>query len=153
MRALDDHTLVLSRINPLPWPDGRVSYAAPSANVTADQVASDGVGETVRYTGSGEVRIAALLWPGWRATVDGRQVQMKGSDVGIIKVLLPPSRDGGSTLHLGFRPPGYQIGRAMALLGLCLAALIIVLWYRGRRRRPIHEAAAGTSDRSNSTGS
>ena len=159
VRALDDHTALLHRLKPLPWPDGRVSYTAASAHVTADDVASDGVGETVRYTGSGEVRIAALLWPGWRATVDGRQVQLKGTDVGIIKVLLPPSRRGGSTLKLSFRPPGYKIGEAMALLGLCLAALIIALWYRyryryrGKDRLRISEAAAGTSDRSSSNGS
>jgi hypothetical protein len=152
-RALDDHTLVLNRLKPLPWPDGRVSYTAPSAHITADQIAPDGVGETVRYTGSGEVRIAALLWPGWRATVDGHQVQLKGTDVGIIKVLLPQSRKAGSTLRLSFRPPGYKIGQAMALLGLCLAALIIALWYRGRRRLRLSEAAADTSDRSSSTGS
>ncbi|WP_194913180.1 hypothetical protein [Catenulispora rubra] len=153
VRALDDHTALLSRLKPLPWPNGRVSYTAPSAHITADDIASDGVGETVRYTGSGEVRIAALLWPGWRATVDGHQVLLKGTDVGIIKVLLPPSRKGGSALKISFRPPGYKIGQAMALLGLCLAALIIGLWFRGKRRLRVSEAAAGTSDRSSSTGS
>ena len=153
VRALDDHTLVLNRRKPLPGPDGRVSYTAQGVHVTADNVAADGVGETIHYTGSGEIRIAALLWPGWRATVDGRDVRLKGTDVGIIKVLLPPAHRGGSTLKLGFRPPGYRIGQAMALLGLCLAALIIALWYRGRRRVRISGAAAGTSGRSSSTGS
>ncbi|MEY9888502.1 hypothetical protein ABIA31_002150 [Catenulispora sp. MAP5-51] len=134
MRVLDDHTLVLNRRKPLPWPGGRVSYTAPSAHVTTDAIAADGVGETLRYTGRGEVRIAALLWPGWRATVDGHAVRLKGTDVGIIKVLLPPARKGGSTLRLSFRPPGYRIGQAMALLGLCLAGVIIALWYRDKRR-------------------
>jgi hypothetical protein len=157
MRKLDDYTLVLNRRSPLPWPDGRVSYAAASLHVTADDVATDGIGETVRYTGSGEVRIAVLLWPGWRAAVDGHDVQLKGTDVGIVKVVLPRARQGGSTLRLTFRPPGYRIGQATALLGLGLAALIIALWYRSRRRlrrqTPVSEAAADTSDRSSSTGS
>ncbi|MBS2554459.1 hypothetical protein KGQ19_47155, partial [Catenulispora sp. NL8] len=153
VKALDDHTLVLNRRKPLPWPDGRVSYTAPSVHVTADTVAKDGVGETVRYTGSGEMRIAALLWPGWQATVDGHQVQLKGTDVGIMKVVLPAARPGGSTLRLGFRPPGYRIGQAMALLGLCGAALIIAFWYRGRRRPPLSGTAADTSDSRSSTGS
>jgi hypothetical protein len=142
-RALNDHTLVLHRNQPPAWPDGRVSYTGPGVRITADTVASDGVGETVRYTGSGEIRIAALLWPGWRATIDGRPAELKGTDVGIIKVLLPPAaaRPGGSTLQLRFQPPGYRIGEAMALLGLALAAVIVVFWYRGRRRL---RTAAGT---------
>jgi hypothetical protein len=153
VKALDDHTLVLNREKPLPWPDGRVSYAAQSLHVTADDIAADGVGETVRYTGSGEVRIAALLWPGWRATVDGRDVRLKGTDVGIIKVLLPSAHTGGSTLKLSFRPPGYRIGQATALLGLGLAGLIVGFWYRGRRRVRVSEEGVDTSDRSSSTGS
>lgn len=179
MRKLDDHTLVLNRLKTLPWPDGRVSYTAQGVHITADDVASDGVGETAHYTGSGEVRIATLLWPGWRATVDGHDVRLQGTDVGIIKVLLPPARQGGSTLKLSFRPPGYRIGQAMALLGLGLAGVIIALWYRGKRRAgvgsqadvgsradarsradvdprvraEVTEAAADTSDRSSSTGS
>ncbi|ACU76838.1 conserved hypothetical protein [Catenulispora acidiphila DSM 44928] len=179
VRELDAHTLVLNRRNALPWPNGRVSYTAPGVHVTADDIASDGVGETLRYTGSGEVRIAALLWPGWHATVDGHAAKLKGTDVGIIKVLLPPARSGGSTLKLSFQPPGYRIGEAMALLGLGLAGLIIALWYRSRRRLraevagtaamavpvpapasasvpapvPASEAAADTSDRSSSTDS
>ncbi|MBW8805553.1 MAG: hypothetical protein JF587_17140 [Catenulisporales bacterium] len=133
-RQLDDHTLLLNRRQPLPWPDGRVSYTGAGVHVQADRVGADGVGETVRYTGSGELRIAALLWPGWRATVDGRPVRLRGTDVGIIKVLLPPAATGGSELRLGFRPPGYRIGQALALLGCGGAALIVVLWYRRRRR-------------------
>lgn len=143
VRKLDDHTLVLNRRAPLPWPDGRVSYTAPGVHVTADTVASDGVGETLRYTGSGEVRIAALLWPGWRATIDGHTAELKGTDVGIIKVLLPPARPGGSTLQLRFQPPGYRIGEAMALLGLALAGLVVGFWYRGRRRMRGAAATAG----------
>lgn len=163
VRALDDHTLVLNRLKPLSWPDGRVSYTAQSVHVTADDVASDGVGETVRYTGSGEARIAALLWPGWRATVDGHDVRLRGTDVGIVKILLPPARPGGSTLKLSFRPPGYRVGQAMGLLGLCLAGAIIALWYRGRRRvgagagagvgLEVSGAAVDTSGRSSSTDS
>jgi hypothetical protein len=161
LHLLDDHTLVLNRREALSWPEGRVSYAAPGVHVTADRVAGDGVGETVRYTGAGELRIAALLWPGWRATVDGNQVPLKGTDVGIIKVLLPPARSGGSTLKLSFQPPGYRVGKALAGLGLCGAAAIILVWYRGRRRLRVgacagvglSEKAAGPWGRRSSTGS
>ncbi|NUR59253.1 MAG: hypothetical protein HOV87_11365, partial [Catenulispora sp.] len=149
LRRLDDHTMVLNRREPLPWPDGRVSYSGPSVRVDGDQVAANGVGETVRYTGSGEVRIAALLWPGWRATVDGRPVPLQSTDVGIIKVMLPPSAAKGSELRLSFRPPGYRLGEAMALLGFLGAVAIVLFWYRGRRRgRPgLSGPGAGTSDR------
>jgi hypothetical protein len=151
LRMIDDHTQVLNRRAPLPWPDGRVSYAGPGMRVIADRVAGDGVGETVRYTGGGELRIAALLWPGWRATVDGHDVPLKGTDVGIIKVLLPPVQGAGSTLTLSFQPPGYRVGKALAGLGLCGAVVIMVLWYRGRRR--LTGTGAGPSDRRSSTGS
>jgi hypothetical protein len=161
MRPLDDHTMVLSRQQPLPWPEGRVSYTAPGLRVKADRVGSDGVGETVRYTGSGELRIAALLWPGWRATVDGRPVRLRGTDVGIIKVLLPPAAAAGSELRLSFQPPGYRIGQATAVLGLLGALAIVVLWYRepggvrvrNRRRARVSGPDAGTSGSRSSTGS
>ncbi|MFD0630951.1 hypothetical protein ACFQ9X_04100 [Catenulispora yoronensis] len=152
-RLVDDHTLVLSREQPLPWPDGRVSYSAPGVRVKADQVGADGVGETVRYTGEGgELRIAALLWPGWRATVDGRPVALQGTDVGIIKVLLPPAKAGGSVLRLDFRPPGYRVGEGLALLGFLGALVTVLLWYRSQRSS-LTVPAAGTSGRRSSTGS
>ncbi|NUR24715.1 MAG: hypothetical protein HOV83_02490 [Catenulispora sp.] len=155
VQQVDDHTMVLHRDQALPWPDGRVSYASPGLRIHADQVTADGVGEALRYTGSGEIRIAALLWPGWRATVDGQPVRLQGTDVGIIKVLLPPAAPQGSELRLTFRPPGYRIGQGMALVGLLGALATVLLWYRGRRRSRLSLNApdADTSGRRNSTGS
>ncbi|GAA1977291.1 hypothetical protein [Catenulispora subtropica] len=153
VRRLDDHTMILHREQALPWPDGRVSYTAPGLQVRADRVGGDGVGETIRYTGAGEVRVAALLWPGWRATVDGRSVRLEGTDVGIMKVVLPPAAPGGSVLRLSFRPPGFRLGQGTALLGFLGGLAVVLLWYRRRRRLAVSALDADTSDRRSSTDS
>jgi hypothetical protein len=139
---LDGRTEVLHRHAALPWPAGRVSATTGTIRVTADRTAADGVGETVRYTGSGDVVLADLLWPGWHAKVDGYRVRVGRSYAGLVRITLPAARPGGSTVRLTFSPPGWRIGGAMAALGLLGGAAYCLMWSLRRRRRRRADGAA-----------
>lgn len=122
----NDQVTVLRRDQPLPWPDGRVSWT--DVRVTADS--STDRHEVVRFTGSGTLAFARLNWPGYRAAVDGKPVDVREGPAGL---LLVDVRDGGE-LTLTWRPPGYLPGLAAALLGL-LGALGLSAYLAVRRRR------------------
>lgn len=132
---LDARTVVLHRQAPLPWPDGRVSETAGTVHVLADRTDADGVGETIRYTGSGQVVLADLLWPGWRAEADGHRVPVGRSYAGLVRLTLPEARSGGSTLRLTYSPPGYRIGGVLAGFGLACGVVYCGVWSWRRRRR------------------
>ncbi len=127
---------VLHRDEPLPWTDGRLSYADDGVEVTADEK-NGAEGETSKYTGpGGTVLYAALAWPGWTATVDGKTVEVKQGPAGVIQVDVPEAKDGGSTIVLDFQPPGLSFGwkvtAAALVLGFAYAAFVLVT---GRRKK------------------
>ena len=137
---------VLHRDEPLPFKDGRVSYAADGVEITADQ--ADGAeGETSKYTGSGgTVLYAALAWPGWTATVDGKTVEVKQGPAGVIQVDVPAAKDGGSTIVLDFQPPGLSLGWKVTLvalvLGFAYAGFVLVTGRRKKTEDGVAVAAA-----------
>lgn len=134
----------LRRVAPLPYqPDGRVSWAAPSVTVTGDRVSGDRH-EQVTYTGGGKLIVAALAWPGWHATVDGKSVPVRQGPAGLIEVDLPPS-SGESTLQLWFWPAKLRLGIELMAAGLLLGAGYCVVhsaWSWRRRRSAADQTAA-----------
>ena len=122
----NDQITVLRRDQPLAWPGGRVSWT--DVRVTAD-VSTDRH-EVVRFTGSGTLAFARLNWPGYRAEVDGKPVDVREGPAGLVLVDV---RDGGE-LTLTWRPPGLVPGLASALLAL-LGALGFSAYSTIRRRR------------------
>lgn len=131
---------VLHRDEPLAWADGRLSYAADGVAVTAD--AKNGAeGETSKYTGSGgTVLYAALAWPGWTATVDGKTIEVKQGPAGLIQVDVPAAKDGGSTIVLDFQPPGLSLGWKVTLVALVLGfAFAAYVFVGGRRKKEAAE--------------
>ena len=135
----DKTALVLRRLDPLPWPKGRVSWSRKGVDLIDDHTAPDGVGEVLRYTGAGEVRLAALVWPGWHAEVDGRKLTVGSSYAGLIDLDLPAAAPGGSTVEIEFRPPGYKIAVPVFWAGIAMGlslALATALRSRARRNRP-----------------
>lgn len=62
------------------------------------------------------------FWPGWRAWVDGREVQVLRSNAGGMAVFL--QERGIHTVTLRFYPPGYTFGGAVSLI----SALIWLGW-------------------------
>jgi hypothetical protein len=129
---------VLGRETPVDFPDGRLSWHGADLRVTTDR--AEGAAERVRYTGRGPAVFAALAWPGWHATVDGRPVPVRQGPAGLIAVDLPPSAGDGSTLALSFRPPGFAIGLPLLAAGLLLGVGYAVA---PRVRRPRSAWPAG----------
>jgi hypothetical protein len=124
----------LRRMAPLPYPQGRVSYTDPSAAVTGDRVLGPRE-EELTYTGGGRVVVAALAWPGWTATVDGRRVPVTAGPAGLIQLELPRRATAG-TVRLSFTPAGLHPGLALYLAGLFLGVGYSVLITVRRRLRP-----------------
>jgi hypothetical protein len=137
-----DLITTLRRVDALPHPDGRVSWAAPSVTLTADH-ASGSMNEQLRYTGGGRVMLAALAWPGWHATVDGKIVPVHPGPAGLIQLDLP-RRDGEGTVELWFRPAGLRQGVELLALGVVIGVGYCVVYsvQRRRRRQPAPAPAA-----------
>jgi hypothetical protein len=130
-----DLTTTLRRGDSLPYPDGRVSWAEPSVTVTADH-ASGSLAERVRYTGGGTLMVAALAWPGWHATVDGKAVPVQQGPAGLIQVDLPQS-NAESTVRLWFWPSGLRQGAELLTLGVLIGVGYCVVYSVQRRRRRV----------------
>ncbi|HUK73389.1 MAG TPA: hypothetical protein VLW50_32340 [Streptosporangiaceae bacterium] len=124
---------VVRRIAPLAWPNGRLSWAAPSVRITTDQAGQES--ERIRYTGSGQVTLATLAWPGWQPTVDGSHVPLHMDRIGLVTLDLPPAPPTGAALALRFVPPGYGIGVPLFYTGLALGLGYGAAWTITRRRR------------------
>jgi hypothetical protein len=124
---------VLKRDAPLPYQGSRLSYVSPGVQVSS--AASTGFeGERLTYRGSGKVLFAALAWPGWTATVDGKEVKVEQGPAGLIQLDLPAS-SGESTVDLAFSPPGLGFGWKLLIGSLVLGLLhALYLAFASRRR-------------------
>jgi hypothetical protein len=72
-------------------------------------------------------------YPGWTATVDGREVPAGRADYSFIGLPLPV---GAREVRLSFEEPAYGAGKAITLVALALTGLIAVFGIvreRGRR--------------------
>lgn len=127
------YATVIRRTAALPHPEGRVSWTSPGLTVTADRAEPEA--EEIRYTGGGRVVVAALAWPGWHASVDGRYLPVATGPAGLIQVDLPAGA-GESTLKLWFVPAGLRTGVELLAVGLLIgAAYCTYHTVRVRRRR------------------
>ena len=75
------------------------------------------------------LRIAAPYFPGWRAEVDGRAVNVVPVDVALMGVVVPP---GDHELVVRFRSSRYAAGAAIS--GLAWLGMCVWLWWGFRRR-------------------
>ncbi|HEY0641643.1 MAG TPA: hypothetical protein VGD67_28790 [Pseudonocardiaceae bacterium] len=133
---------VYKRLEPLPFPEGRVSHVTEGVRVLGDQV-YDEVDERVRFTAAdgGVVTFARLAWPGYVATVDGRPATVRTGPAGLVQVELPAGVTEGE-LVLEWHVPGKSVSIVAFALGLLLAAgLAVAPWLARRRRSPGSSAA------------
>jgi hypothetical protein len=128
--------VVYQRTDALPWPGSRLSFVPTGAQV--DTAASDGLWREdvhLSSTGNGGTAVFSMLgWPGWSATLDGKDLPVARDSSGLLTVRLPAGASGH--LELTYTPPGLVLGLACAALGL-LGALALG-WF-GRRRRVAHD--------------
>jgi len=78
----------------------------------------------------GLVYCSESWFPGWRATVDGREVPILRANYAFRAVEVPAGR---SRVELSYRPPGLAAGLAASAVTV-VVVLVLLAWYR---RRPI----------------
>jgi hypothetical protein len=96
---------------------------------TATITGSDDERVTLRTNGSGMLVLSDTWYPGWHATVDGRDAKIERVDQMLRGVRLGP---GAHTVEMSYRPTSFRIGWIVSLVtALALVAAIVV----ARRRR------------------
>jgi hypothetical protein len=139
-----DAAVVLTRDNPLAWPDSRLSRVPDGVEVDAARSVGR-LEEQVVITGGGGGKLvfAMLGWPGWTAEVDGRSVPVSHNPAGLLTVDLPA--DAAGTLTLSYEPPGLRPGIAAAGVGT-LGAVALGVFALRRRRRTDEELETESDD-------
>ncbi|WNV91581.1 hypothetical protein [Umezawaea sp. Da 62-37] len=122
----NDLVTVLRRDGPIQWPGGRVSWT--DAGISADT--STDTRETLRIDRPGKVVLARLNWPGYRAELDGKPVDVREGPAGLVVLDVPKA----GALTLTWRPPGLVPGLVAAVLAV-LGALAFSAVTVVRRRR------------------
>ena len=107
--------------------DGRVTWAAPGIDVVGDSSALRR--ETVEYRAdeAGPIVLARLAWPGYTATVDGRELEVQNGPAGLV-VLDVPAGDhtAGALLRAsGSAPRGRRGSGRSAHRGRAVGALVV----------------------------
>ena len=83
----------------------------------------------------GVLVLADALYPGWRASVDGKAAAIYPANVLFRAVPLPA---GEHTVVFTFEPSGWRLGLGVAGIGILLMAVLGLLAWRGFRRRRDH---------------
>ncbi|MFG1797095.1 hypothetical protein [Nocardia sp. NPDC049149] len=129
----EQYISVLERVDGLASThNGRV---ADVAGGTAISVSESDLTSRVRVTSDtgGPVVFARLGWPGYHATLNGRDIPTRLIAKTFLAVDIPAGTKNGD-LEVSWRPPGWQLGVAAALLGLFGAGVLQWAYVRSRRR-------------------
>ncbi|WP_377323843.1 hypothetical protein ACFJIY_03805 [Pimelobacter simplex] len=140
--------IVLVRTDTLPWPDSELSWASSGVDVTSAR--RSGLSESVELSAprGGQLTFALLEWPGYTATLDGKELEVDHNKAGLLTVDLP--QDASGTLELTYDRPGKAVanlGIAVGLLGALALGGYDLLTRRRRRgeRDDEHSADAGAT--------
>ncbi|MGV9821467.1 hypothetical protein [Nocardia xishanensis] len=140
---------VLERVDgPVSAVNGRVSAAK---NVTATSISETDTTSRVRVSSEqgGRVVFARLGWPGYRVTLDGKQIPITTVAKSFVAVDVPAATQ-NAELVLTWRPPGWKIGIAAMAAGLAGLGLLQWMYVRSRRRDDdagVQERPAGEPER------
>jgi hypothetical protein len=142
--------IVLTRTDTLAWPDSELSWA--SSGVTVSSARRSGLSESVALSApsGGQLTFALLDWPGYSATLNGKDLPVAHDPAGLLTIGLPRGAKG--TLELSYDRPGKaisELGVGVAVLGaLALGAYDVV---RRRRRRDEADTSAPVGDTTSDT--
>lgn len=107
---------------------------AHTAGVTATSTSSDSltVDSRVSSPTGGRVVFARLAWPGHRITLNGKDLPTTTVANTFLAVDIPAGTE-NAILTLTWRPPGWQVGIATAVIGLAGIGLLQWVYLRSRR--------------------
>ncbi len=130
-----DRVVVWRRIDPIPFPDGRLSAVPEGVRIDSDKMTGQ-VSEEVKFSDAngGSLVFARLAWPGYQAKIDGKDVPVKQGPNGLLQVDLPAGVRSG-TLEVDWVMPGMGIGLATGAVGLLITIALGVTDAAQRRRR------------------
>ncbi|MFI7002997.1 hypothetical protein [Nocardia sp. NPDC050175] len=131
---------VLERADgPISTVNGRVSA---TKNVTAASISETDTTSRVRVSSpsGGRVVFARLGWPGYRVTIDGKQIPITTVAKSFVAVDIPAGTQ-NAELVLTWRPPGWKIGIAALAAGVIGTGVLQWLYVRSRRRAKAQPAA------------
>jgi hypothetical protein len=130
----DDDVQVLRRTAPHDFEGSELAWAGGGVDAQDASSSEDGLSHrvVVQAPEGGRLVWSMLAWHGWSAELDGKALEVKPTDVGLVSVELPKGTSGAVTL--AYRPPGLVVGVAGAAVGL-LGALVLGLVGRRARRR------------------
>jgi len=107
----------------------RAVIAEGQGAILEQQSAAASASAHVRADGSVRLRFYTYYFPGWRATVDGKPVEIAIEPPnGLINVSLPPG-DHQVRLRFGSTP----LRRASAAISILVLVTLVALWVAGRR--------------------
>ncbi|MBL1078070.1 hypothetical protein JK358_27060 [Nocardia sp. 2] len=123
--------------------NGRV---ADAQGVTATSLGETPTSSTVRVTSEngGRVVFARLGWPGYRATLNGKHVDIDTVSKVFVAVNIPAGTK-DAELELTWRPPGWKVGIATGVAGLAGIAVLQWLYIRSRRQDDDENGAEPTA--------
>ena len=134
LRAAEDDRRLTTFIEAPPAPVAAVSGSTATADSAAEaavqwqQDSPTRIVLRVDAPAAGWLVLADAFYPGWEARVDGQPTPVYAAD-GLFRAVAVPPGQHDVTFH--FRPRSLQLGAALALVGVMLAAA--VLWLAARR--------------------
>ncbi len=133
-REQGTYTATYRRAAAYPLP-GLVSWTSKAVDVTGPACERTALRECLRVAApdGGQVQFARLLLPGYRATLDGKELEIIRASEAFVAVVLPPGADG--TLELRYSPPGLRPLSTLAAVVLVLLMLASWRWHGSRQRR------------------
>nr|WP_024803959.1 membrane protein [Nocardia sp. BMG51109] len=124
---------VLERVGgPVSTVNGRI---ADAHDVTATSTSESETSSKLRVSSpeGGRVVFARLGWPGYRVSLNGRQIPFTTVAKSFVAVDIPAGTENGA-LEVTWRPPGWKIGSGTAILGLIGVGALQWAYVRSRRR-------------------
>ncbi len=120
--------------------DGRSSGTKPGT-VKITHEAPGSVDFTVERATPGWAVVMQSFYPGWRATVNGHEVEVRRANDAFLAVRVPA---GTSSVKVSYAPASVRLGLIVSLVGallLALALAVVVRWRSGRAVGPSPESS------------